>query len=99
MNVFKLLAAGAAIGVILTTFRDQRGGWIVPGGDLLRTLGPGEGGDGAEPILGYDGMDDETLQGWLQDADTDRRTLLRMIRYEAGNRGRQPVLAAMIDQL
>jgi hypothetical protein len=102
MNAFKFLAAGAALAVILTTFRDQRGEWIVPGGDLLRNLGGtnGDGGaDDAEPVLGYDGMDDDTLQEWLADAGADRRTLLSMLRYEAANRGRQPVLAAIVDQL
>lgn len=97
MNALKLLAAGAAVGIILTTFRDEDEGWIVPGRDLLR--GAGLDGDDREPILGYDGMDDETLREWLDDADVDRGTLLQMLRYEAGNRGRQPVLAAIVDQL
>jgi hypothetical protein len=98
MNALKLLAAGAALGIILTAFRDEEGeGWIVPGRDLLRELG-GDGND-REPILGYDGMDDDTIQDWLEGSDADRSTLLRMLTYEAGHRGRQPVLAAIVDQL
>jgi hypothetical protein len=99
MNVFKLLAAGAALGVILTTFRDERGEWIVPGGDLLRPRGATDDDGDAEPVLGYDGMDDGAVLEWLDRSDTDRRTLLNMIRYEAGHRGRQEVLAAIVDQL
>jgi hypothetical protein len=97
MNFFKLLAAGTAAGIIMTAFRNDQGEWIVPG------RGPASvsGGDDSEqePVLGYDGLDDEALQDWLETADTDRTQILRMIRYEAGHRGRQPVLSALVDQL
>jgi hypothetical protein len=97
MNLFKLLAAGAAIGVILVSYRDERGEWIVPGRGLLST--PDRSDGGAEPTLGYDGMDDDTLTDWIAEADLDRSTLLNMLRYEAAGRGRQPILAALVDQL
>ncbi|CAN5846216.1 hypothetical protein BH23GEM6_BH23GEM6_15080 [soil metagenome] len=98
MNLIKLLAAGAAFGIIVTTFRDENGEWIVPGRDMQSDPVDAEAG-GQEPILGYDGMDEESLQEWISDAGSDRRTLLRMIRYESANRGRHPVLAALVDQL
>jgi len=98
MNFIKLLAAGAAFGIIVTTFRDENGEWIVPGRDIL-TDRDITAPDGEEPVLGYDGMDEESLEEWLSDAGADRRSILRMIRYESANRGRQPVLAALVDQL
>jgi hypothetical protein len=97
MNVFKLLAAGTAAGIIMTAFRNDQGEWIVPG------RGPsGYGGldsGDREPVLGYDGMDADALQDWLDTTDADRAQLLRMISYEASHRGRQPVLSALVDQL
>jgi hypothetical protein len=97
MNYFKLLAAGTAAGIIMTAFRNDQGEWIVPGRGLSD---PGIADDSEqEPVLGYDGLDDEALQHWLDTTDTDRAQLLRMIRYEAGHRGRQPVLSALVDQL
>jgi hypothetical protein len=101
MNALKLLAAGAAIGVVLVAFRDEEEGWIVPGREFLRdALIDGDAGGGErEPILGYDGMDEETIIDWLDDSGSDRDTLLRMLRYEAGHHGRQHVLSALVDQL
>jgi|GEM_PF-1032165 len=98
MNLLKLLVAGAAVGIIVTTFRDQSGEWIVPGRDML----PGPDAPlrgGQEPVLGYDGMNEETLQEWISGAGSDRNSILQMIRYESANRGRQSVLATLVDQL
>lgn len=96
MNLFKLLAATAAVGIILTAFREEEGeGWLLPG---LGATG-GEGDEDREPVLGFDGMDVDTLLEWLEDSDVGRSELLRMLRYEAENRGRQPVLAALVDRL
>jgi hypothetical protein len=97
MNFFKLLAAGTAAGIIMTAFRNDHGQWIVPGRGLSAPSGAVD--REREPVLGYDGLDDEALQDWLDTAVTDRAQLLRMIRYEAGHRGRQPVLSALVDQL
>lgn len=95
MRLIKVVLAGAAIGVILAAFRDfENRRWLaVPyrGGGA-----PGAAGE-AEPVLGYDGMDQDTLIEWLGDADLDRATLQRMRRYEQVNMGREPVLAAISD--
>jgi len=50
-------------------------------------------------VLGYDGMDRDTLLDWLRDADLDRSTLLRIQAYEGANLGREPVLDAIEDML
>ena len=55
---------------------------------------------GEEPVLGYDGMDRDTLIDWLSDADLDREALLRVRAYEEANRARESVLeavAALLD--
>lgn len=97
MRLLKILLAGAAIGVIVTAFRDfENQAWLAPAG-----AGPGGyGGDEEmEPVLGYDGMDEDTLLDWLSEADTDARTLERMHRYELAHLGREPVLSAIEDRL
>lgn len=96
MNFFKLLLAGAAVGVILVAFRDSENRtWLLPA-----SPGGADGdGESTEPVLGYDGMDAETLLDWLGDAQLDRETLLRMHRYEERNRAREAVLAAISDLL
>lgn len=81
----------------MTAFRNDQGEWIVPGRGLSALTGADD--SEREPVLGYDGLDDEALQDWLDTAVTDRAQLLRMVRYEAGHRGRQPVLSALVDQL
>ena len=100
MSFLKGLAAAAAMAVIVIAFRDARsGGWLAP-------VLPGGGADldeldelDEEPVLGYDGMDVETLRDWLADAGLDRATLLRMQGYEEAHLGRESVLAAIDDQL
>lgn len=96
MNALKLLAAGAAAGMILIAFRDlEEGRWLAP----ARSAPTNRLDDETEPVLGYDGMDQETLLDWLDDADLDRATLRRMQRYEAAHRARRPVLDAIEDYL
>jgi|GEM_PF-6149663 len=48
--------------------------------------------DGAEPVLGYDGMDLQTVVPWLESANLDRATLLRIRTYETRNQARDAVL-------
>ena len=99
MRLLKMLLAGAAIGVILTAFRDfENETWLIP---VLPGEGGGEGGidDEPEPVLGFDGMDQDTLLDWLDDADLDADTLSRMHRYELAGRGREPVLSAIEDRM
>lgn len=102
-RLLKVLLGVAAVGVVAVAFRDSaRGRW-------LRPALPGRGGDdddgglliagGEEPVLGYDGMDRDTLLDWLADADLDRDTLLRIRAYESANLGREPVLDAVDDLL
>ena len=101
MRLIRLLVGVAAAGVVAAAFRDSvRGRWLRPalpfGGD------DEEGGialGGREPVLGYDGMDRDTLLEWLRDADLDRDTLLRIQAYESANLAREPVLEAVEDLL
>jgi hypothetical protein len=97
MSLLKLLLAGTAIGVILIAFRDfDNRRWLAP-------LGPGgatlEEEEEEEPILGYDGMDEETLLEWMDGADLDRDTLARMRAYERAHQCREPVLRTLDDRL
>lgn len=99
MRLFKILLAGAAMGVILAAFRDfEHEAWLVPA-----RLGGADGGDPdggeMEPVLGYDGMDVDTLLDWLGDAELDSDTVERMHRYELAHRGRDAVLSALEDRL
>lgn len=94
MNLFKLLVAGAAIGVIVSAFRDfEQQRWLTPAG-----LGAtGEADLDEEPVLGYDGMDVDTLLDWLEQAGLDRSTLVAMRAYEEAGKGREAVLRAIDD--
>lgn len=105
MRALKVLIGAAAGAAIVLALRDyQQGGW-------LRPALPGTGRDGGllleddeedlleEPVLGYDGMDRDTLVDWLDDADLDERTLLRIRRYEQSTADRDPVLDKIDDLL
>jgi hypothetical protein len=98
MRLLKLLAVTAAVTTIMLAFRDRESGaWILPElglGDDEREADDVETG-GAEPVLGYDGMDVETLLDWLEDADLDEETLLEIEAYERGHRNRGAVLEAL----
>lgn len=67
----------------------------------MRRFGEGEeeGFGDEEPILGYDGMDRDTLIDWLEDADLDEETLLRVRAYESAHMNRAPVLETLEDLL
>lgn len=103
MKLLKTLLAGAALGTIVIAFRDLRQGtWLRPA--LAGNSGPTHPTDQAEdedtePVLGYDGMDRDTLMMWLRDAELDGDTLRRMRRYEAAHQARQPVLDTIRDLL
>lgn len=96
MNLFKLLMAGAAVGVIVSAFRDfEQQRWLTPAG-----LGAaGEVDLDEEPVLGYDGMDVDTLLDWLEQAGLDRPRLVAMRAYEEAGQGREAVLRAIEDLL
>jgi hypothetical protein len=107
MNVLKVGLGVAAVAAIALAFRDfEGGGWLQPAlpggqwdeGDLLLEEDEDDGG-GEEPVLGYDGMDRDTLIAWLDDADLDEATLLRIRRYEEANQSRESVLDQVDDLL
>jgi hypothetical protein len=108
-NTFKVLLGAAAAGAIVLAFRDfENGGWLQPavpggrwpeGGNLLLEDEDDEAELLEEPVLGYDGMDRDMLVDWLDDADLDERTLLRVRRYEVANENREPVLDRIDDLL
>ena len=107
MRLLKVLLGVAAAGAIVAAFRDwNRGEWLrpaVPGADdddaRDRLYGEDDEGEDEEPVLGYDGMDRDTLVAWLDDANLDEETLLRIRRYEEEHEGREPVLSAVDDLL
>ncbi len=51
-----------------------------------------------EPVLGYDGMDQETLMEWLEDAWLNEEQLETILEYEDATLCREPVLA-LVDEL
>ena len=110
MRILKVLLGAAAVGAIVLAFRDfQREGWLrpaLPGGerwddgdDTGRLPGEEDEAELEEPVLGYDGMDRDTLVAWLDDADLDEATLLRIRRYEHATQNREPVLDKVDDLL
>jgi hypothetical protein len=106
MNYLKMMLGAAAAGTIALAFRDfDNGGWLPPalpgaglgGGDVLLEDDDEELAE--EPVLGYDGMDRDTLVEWLDDAGLDEATLLRIRRYEESGEDREPVLDKIDDLL
>ncbi len=98
MNLLRLLLGGAAVATILVAFRDfQNDTWLPAGG----RGGPSipEGVEDEEPILGYDGMDRDTLIQWIRDARLDEDTLIRIHEYEAAHQARERVLQAVAELL
>ena len=98
MKLLKMLAVGAAVGVIVIAFRDPD-----QGRSLARAL-PGGGSldddvDETEPMLGYDGMDVGALLDWFDQAAPDRPLLERIRRYEMTHLAREAVLGALDDRL
>ncbi|HEU4558362.1 MAG TPA: hypothetical protein VFS20_10950 [Longimicrobium sp.] len=106
MRALKVLIGAAAGAAIVLALRDYRqGGWLrpaLPGAmrdDDGLLLEDDEEELLEEPVLGYDGMDRDTLIEWLDDADLDESTLLRIRRYELETDNREPVLDRIDDLL
>lgn len=105
MSYLKVLLGAVAAGTIVLAFRDfEGGGWLepaLPGGgwDEGELLEEDDEELEEEPVLGYDGMDRDTLVAWLDDADLDEATLLRIRRYETATQDREPVLDRIDDLL
>jgi hypothetical protein len=98
MNLLRLLLGGAAVATILVAFRDfDNDTWLLPGGRAATA--PPEGEEDEEPILGYDGMDRDTLIQWIRDARLDEDTLIRIHEYEATHQRRDRVMQAVSDLL
>jgi hypothetical protein len=102
MRFWKLLLGVAALGLVAVAFRDVAGDrWLRPASPFRGEDDEDEGGVALEeePVLGYDGMDRDTLVDWLSDADLDHETLLAIHAYESANLNRGPVLDAVDDLL
>jgi hypothetical protein len=95
MKTIKWLLAGIIVGFIAVAFRDlERGEWLYPA-IPRRSDSPG----GEEPLLGYDGMDQETLLEWIPAANLDEGTLRAIMRYERANLDRGPILDALEEMI
>lgn len=97
MNLLKIIAAAAATTVIIAAFRDfEREEWLLP-----ERAGRGRGAapDEEEPVLGYDGMDQDTLADWIRSADLDEDTLRDIRAYESAHRDRGAVLSVVEELL
>jgi hypothetical protein len=96
MSAWKALLAGAALGVIFVAFRDaENQRWLMPAGLADRLPTPADDELEEEPILGYDGMDEDTLLDWLEGTPLDGDTLMRTRWYEQRHLAREPLLDAL----
>lgn len=59
----------------------------------------GEVTPGAEPFLGYDGLDVALVLDWIRDADPDAAQLRRIVEYENAHRHREPIVRECTDRL
>ena len=86
MSALKALLAGAAVAVIVIAFRDpENDRWLLPAGMGERFNGPSDDELEEEPVLGYDGMDEDAL--------------LRARWYEQRHLSREAVLDALDSRL
>ncbi len=92
MKTLQWMLAGVAVGVIVVAIRELRY-------RSLESAAPESMADVPEPVLGYDGMDQETILEWLPEADLDPEQLEDIGRYEEATRAREPVLALIDDLL
>ncbi len=96
------LASGTALGTLTVAVRRwQRAGRTEPAMPDGSRTGPvltrRRTADEREPVLGYDGMDAETLIDWLERTELDSATLREVRSYELRHQAREEVLAALDD--
>lgn len=84
--LLKLLLGAAALAIVYAALRPDA---TATGEAVTRSAGE------AEPVLGYDGMDVDTVIPWLESANLDRATLERIRRYERSHRAREAVLETL----
>jgi hypothetical protein len=94
-TLLRLLITGAALAVVYIALREP------DAPPRTRRLREPRGGafDEPEPVLGFDGMDLDTLIPWLEAADLDEATLERIREYEQRHRARETVLDTLEDLL
>ena len=97
MKLLKLVTVLTVFGAIYAALRQQREGTLAPAAPARPR--PPTPADDTEPVLGYDGMDLQTLIPWLESAELDRPTLQRIRRYELAHQGRETVLTTVDDLL
>ena len=96
MKAWRWIAAVAMVGGAVVLLRELSARGAFPrASDAPDGIEPG----GEEPVLGYDGMDRDTLIDWLSEADLDHESLTRIREYETANRGRESVLEAVANLL
>lgn len=110
MSKLKLLLGAVAAAALVAAFRDTEGGrWLRPslpvrGGrdawDDDEEEDDDEGYDDVpEPILGYDGMDRDTLVAHLRRSGLDEDTLRDVYDYERERENRTLVLETVLELL
>jgi len=88
MKTLRWIVAGLVLGLIGSALRNVMRGDTGATPPQRRAIEP----NGPEPVLGYDGMDQETLLEWLPAAGLDFETLDEIIQYEEANLQREVVL-------
>jgi len=92
MKTLQWMLAGVAVGLIIAAVRELRYRSLASA--ALVSIA-----DGPEPVLGYDGMDQEAILEWLPYAELDADLLEEIGRYEVATRAREPVLDLIDDLL
>ncbi len=54
---------------------------------------------GAEPILGYDGLETDDVLAWIDEADPEPHQLRRILQYERTHRDRTPIIDECSNRL
>jgi hypothetical protein len=95
----RLLGVVTGIAAFAVTYAFLRSRREVEGYERAAADGPDRFDSDEEPVLGYDGMDLQTVLPWLENANLDRATLHRVRAYERSSQQRQAVLDLIDDLL